>query len=128
MNLNELSDLAQSRLVEIGSHTVTHSALSALTPDRCRWELAESKRVLEDVVGRPVTAVSYPFGGVEDVGDLPIRLAREAGFDVGCCSVEQTVTAGESAMWLPRLFVPNWNGEEFGRGLRRFFRTPPAGS
>jgi len=128
MNLTELSDLSKSQLVEIGSHAVTHTALSALTPDRCRWELDESKRVLEDVVGKPVSAISYPFGGVEDVGELPIQLAKESGFDVGCSSIERTVTAGEKALWLPRLFVPNWDGDEFSRGLRMFFRTPQARS
>jgi hypothetical protein len=48
--------------MEIGSHTVTHRVLTRLAPDAARVELARSKEVLEQWLGEPVEAFSYPRG------------------------------------------------------------------
>lgn len=50
---------------EIGSHTVSHRHLDMLSQDEIRYELWESKRILEDK-GFHVYALSYP-GGAYDV-------------------------------------------------------------
>jgi len=47
---------------EIGSHTLTHSNLTFLSEQDVVKELRESKRMLEDVIGKPVTSLSFPFG------------------------------------------------------------------
>jgi len=50
--------------MEIGSHTVNHVDLSIATAERIEWELAISKRVIEDLVpGYTVQTMSVPFGG-----------------------------------------------------------------
>lgn len=50
--------------MEIGSHTVTHTDLSAATAERIYWELAISKHVIEALVpGYTVETMSVPFGG-----------------------------------------------------------------
>jgi len=46
----------------IGSHCVTHTPLTRLQPDEVETELRESKRELEDVIGRPVDWVAPPGG------------------------------------------------------------------
>lgn len=48
--------------VEIGSHTVTHPVLTTLDEQSIFRELAESKKVLEDQLGRQVTSLCYPKG------------------------------------------------------------------
>lgn len=47
----------------IGCHTMHHSYLPLVTTDRLAEELVESKRVIEERIGRPVTLLSYPVGG-----------------------------------------------------------------
>lgn len=47
---------------EIGSHTCTHPDLTNLSRDRLEYELKESKRFLEDIVGKEVLGVAYPYG------------------------------------------------------------------
>jgi peptidoglycan/xylan/chitin deacetylase (PgdA/CDA1 family) len=50
--------------MEIGSHTVNHIDLSVATAERIEWELAISKRVIEDLApGYTVQTMSVPFGG-----------------------------------------------------------------
>lgn len=50
------------RGMTFGSHTLTHSDLTALSPLALREELVASKQNIEDRIGRPVTTLSYPFG------------------------------------------------------------------
>jgi peptidoglycan/xylan/chitin deacetylase (PgdA/CDA1 family) len=47
----------------IGSHSCTHRYLPGLRSDDIKKELADSKRALEDLIGRAVTSLSYPMGG-----------------------------------------------------------------
>jgi peptidoglycan/xylan/chitin deacetylase (PgdA/CDA1 family) len=57
-----IKELDASGLVEIGAHTVVHGDLRSFSPER-RWrEIAESRAVLEQGIGKPVTAFCYPAG------------------------------------------------------------------
>jgi peptidoglycan/xylan/chitin deacetylase (PgdA/CDA1 family) len=47
---------------EIGSHTLTHRDLTRLDPKALGRELCDSKKMVEDMTGVKVTAISYPFG------------------------------------------------------------------
>lgn len=61
-----------------GSHSRTHRDLTALTPASLERELLDSKREIEDAIGREVMTLSYPFGRHnERVRDA----ARDAGYD-----------------------------------------------
>jgi peptidoglycan/xylan/chitin deacetylase (PgdA/CDA1 family) len=48
--------------MEIGSHTLTHRPPSTLDEKELRYELTESRRILEDGLGAEVTALSSPTG------------------------------------------------------------------
>jgi peptidoglycan/xylan/chitin deacetylase (PgdA/CDA1 family) len=63
---------------EIGSHSVKHEFLTRLGDDELRAKLAESKKVLEDISGRPLRFLSAP-GGRYDA--RVARVAREVGYE-----------------------------------------------
>jgi peptidoglycan/xylan/chitin deacetylase (PgdA/CDA1 family) len=63
--------------VEFGAHGLTHPHLCALAEQEARREIVESKRRLEDIVGREVAAFCYPFG---EFGRREMDLARSAGY------------------------------------------------
>jgi peptidoglycan/xylan/chitin deacetylase (PgdA/CDA1 family) len=48
--------------VEVGSHTVSHPHLTRLGDKELELELADSKRRLEDELGRPCRFLAYPYG------------------------------------------------------------------
>jgi len=54
----ELAELGH----EVGSHTCTHKVLTELPQKDLDQELRESKRYLEDVLGREVKGLAYPYG------------------------------------------------------------------
>ena len=56
--------LAIERLgVRVESHGITHVPLTSLGDDAAERELVESKRVLEERLGRPIRAYAYVKGG-----------------------------------------------------------------
>ncbi len=64
-------------LVEIGSHTMTHPRLPSLTGSALAGELMESKKSLEEGLGREVVSLSVPFGLYNQ---QTLDAAREAGY------------------------------------------------
>ncbi|MBS7609839.1 polysaccharide deacetylase family protein [Candidatus Bathyarchaeota archaeon] len=69
-----------AELHEIGSHTVNHVRLLSASLKRARTEILESKRTLENIIGRRVTSFAYPFGAYDRA---TIEMVKEAGF---CCA------------------------------------------
>ena len=117
----ELLNLAEDGLVEVGSHSVTHPVLATQPLPMQRHELIESKRHLETMIGRPVTNFAYPYGSEEDIGPHARTIAREAGYNIACSSIESFVTTKSDRYFLPRFWVLDWDGKEFGRHLKSFF-------
>ena len=110
MSENELRRLARNGLVEIGAHSLTHPALSALPPALQAHELGASKARLEDVLGMEIRGCSYPQGR----SSMSVQqLAREAGYDFACGSVASAVGSRSNLFHLPRVSVRNWDEARF---------------
>ncbi len=91
---------------EIGSHTVTHADLGAVSEDEARREIVESKAVLENRLGRRVRWLAYPFGDVNNFRADWLPLLAYAGYE-GCLSAYGgLIYAGGEAAILPRVPVP----------------------
>ncbi len=58
----QLIEMASDKTVTIGSHGVTHDCLNQLTKDEKRREIIESKKQLEDIIGKPVELFAYSHG------------------------------------------------------------------
>ena len=69
--------------ISIGSHSMSHQILSHLSEDQQRWELEESKRVLESETGRPINTVAYPVGGKPHFNRATLQIAEECGYKLG---------------------------------------------
>lgn len=79
----ELMELARLPGVTIGAHGKSHRPLTACNDTELETELSSSKHYLEDLLGRSVTAVAYPFGSV----NIRVRdKAEQLGYDLGVCT------------------------------------------
>lgn len=47
---------------EIGSHSLTHQDLVLISHKEAEYELSESKKILEDITGREIVSISFPWG------------------------------------------------------------------
>jgi peptidoglycan/xylan/chitin deacetylase (PgdA/CDA1 family) len=114
----ELSSLAERELVEIGAHTVTHPFLSAQSIALQQDEIKQSKIDLEQMINRPVTSFSYPFG---DRTVETIELTKTSRFNCACSTNPDIVWRQSNAFDLPRFAIEDWDGEEFAKQLLKWF-------
>jgi peptidoglycan/xylan/chitin deacetylase (PgdA/CDA1 family) len=117
LDAREVTQLAQSDLITVGAHSVTHPMLAAQPIEQQRWEIQESRAHLQALTTRSVTFFSYPHGSASAASR---RLLAEADF-VGACGSSGTVaSSGSDPFELPRYWVPNWDGDKFGQWLDRW--------
>ena len=69
----EIANLSNN--YEIGSHSVTHSNLTKLPIELIRKEVSESKRVLEQIVGKRILCFSYPYGFFNNILKNEVKAA-----------------------------------------------------
>jgi len=117
LTAEELVELGRDGLVSIGAHSVTHPILTALKPHEQRREITEGKARLEDVLDRSVVAFAYPNGAASEETQ---QLVCEAGFLWASGSRVDVISRGSDPYWLPRLWVPDVNGDGFERWLSRW--------
>lgn len=123
MTPDELIRLADGEFIEIGAHTMTHPILAGLAPAAQKAEVIDSKKTLESILGRRISAFSYPFGGRNDYTSDTVRLVRDAGYDCACSNFPGLVTPKSDSYQLPRFLVRDWDGEEFAYRLDGYFRS-----
>jgi peptidoglycan/xylan/chitin deacetylase (PgdA/CDA1 family) len=82
MSWEQVQQLSQMGM-SIQGHTHSHPILGRLPEARQRWEMTESKRILEERLGKKVEAIAYPVGSRGAFSDATKRLAKESGYRVG---------------------------------------------
>jgi peptidoglycan/xylan/chitin deacetylase (PgdA/CDA1 family) len=89
-----------------GAHTVSHPNLARLPEPLVARELLQSKEILEDGLGAPITSVAYPFGRPRrHYTHRTLRMARELGFKNGFTTVHRGVTSQDDPLATPRISV-----------------------
>ena len=75
-----IRDMRASGLVEFGAHTVSHANLLRLSLSDAHYEIAESRRDLEDLLEGKVRHFAFPYGRADAAGPRELALCRELGF------------------------------------------------
>lgn len=63
MNEQQLGEISEHGF-ELGSHTLSHRLLTYLDINNLKYEFEKSKNILEEISGKEILSVSYPFGRV----------------------------------------------------------------
>lgn len=106
MTRQELQDVVDAGLA-IESHTRTHAQLPRLGDRELDNELSASRRELEEISGRPVDLLAYPFG----FHDRRVReAAARAGYRAAFSFSAGWITPGLDPLRLPRLSMPARRG------------------
>jgi peptidoglycan/xylan/chitin deacetylase (PgdA/CDA1 family) len=83
LTFSQLRELASVPGCRIGSHGMTHLRLAQVDGGAAIRELADSRKWLEDSLGKPVVSVSYPYGSTSGL----VRIAAvKVGYKIGACS------------------------------------------
>ncbi|CCN33189.1 putative Glycosyltransferase fused with Polysaccharide deacetylase [Vibrio nigripulchritudo SO65] len=78
MSREQLKEMSDSGLVEVGGHTLTHPKLSQLDEAQQRHEIKANKEELEALLGKSLTSFAYPYG---DHNEDTKRISKELGYD-----------------------------------------------
>jgi peptidoglycan/xylan/chitin deacetylase (PgdA/CDA1 family) len=97
--------------MEVGSHSLSHPRLHELPQEAARYEIAESRTELRNMLGVSIEHFAYPFG--QFTADI-VELARHAGYSSAMTLLRGVARTSGDRLRLPRILV---NGEH---GLWKF--------
>jgi len=76
-NLSKKQIIDLSNNFDIGCHTLNHVYLPDIDLDIAKYEIVESKKLLEELIGKKISSFCYPRGGYNS--DI-INILKKAGF------------------------------------------------
>lgn len=115
MTADELRTFAESPLIEIGAHSVTHRSFSALPEQVQLAEIEQSRRACERMTGRCPESFAYPFG---DMAPATAEMVRQAGYARACSQRPDLVWRDSDPYSLPRIGALDQGTDSFVRKLR----------
>jgi peptidoglycan/xylan/chitin deacetylase (PgdA/CDA1 family) len=84
---------------EVGSHGTMHVALAGADPEVLRTEVADSRRKLSELIGKPLSGYCYAYGSMDAAARSAVA---EAGYDHACAVISR-LSLGPHA--LPRIWI-----------------------
>lgn len=76
----QLKELSKDTLCTLGAHSMNHYLLSKLDDQTLRYEMEESRNVLERKIGSKVDHLAYPYGFQRAASQREFAMAKELGF------------------------------------------------
>lgn len=117
MTLATLRDLSATGQVEIGGHTQTHIALPSAPPETAAREIAQGRQDLRDWTGQNINSFAAPYG---KQNRAVVEAIQTAGFARAVTVRPGLLMAATDPFKIPRLHVPDMDGEDFERLIRSF--------
>jgi len=77
LSREELRELAKHPLITIGSHGLWHRHFTGLDDEEARFELCESRKILEQVIGQTMDLMAWPYGECDERLE---QLSSECGY------------------------------------------------
>ena len=108
MTSQQVQEIVDSGLVEIGAHTLNHAYLTSINPAVADAEISESKKVLEKMFNTKVFSFSYPSG---QYNDSVINMVKNAGYTSAVSEDGGQTQTIESLYHLLRIRVGYFNFE-----------------
>lgn len=103
INRNDLNQLLNEPLCTIGAHTLTHPMLRKV--DNAYQEITDSKRILEELTGRIIKYMAYPYGRQSSISRKVTKMAQKAGYELafGTILVSINDISKRCKYYLPRV-------------------------
>lgn len=74
---NQVKEMINSGLCQVGSHGVSHRMMSKLEADELTQEMEQSKIQLESMFNQKVIHFAYPYGKIHSVGWKAVKAAKK---------------------------------------------------
>lgn len=117
LKTSELKELAQSGLIEIGSHTFNHPNLKTLNARQANYEINLSRQALAKLSGGPILSFAYPYG-LYNNDDL--KISAKAGYLAAVSTNPGSQQSPINLMSLNRLRPNERQGSDFIKWLNEW--------
>lgn len=98
----ELNEMLDSGLCTLGSHTVSHNALDRLSREEMKFELCNSKKIIEERTGRLVQHFSYPHSFCNDE---VTALVKESAYKTATLGYGGKIRYRDDKFLLKRVYI-----------------------
>lgn len=117
-------ELAESKYITIGAHTVSHPSLARMSVEEQCSEIAGSKEYLESLLNRKIETFSYPFGSKHaDFDEETIQICKTAGIKKAASTIPGIWTRQCGDYAIPRNVVRNWGVSAFQSKMESYWGT-----
>jgi peptidoglycan/xylan/chitin deacetylase (PgdA/CDA1 family) len=116
----EVTALAARPEHQVGCHTVNHLYLPVHSPALQEREIRENKRVLEELLAKPVRSLAYPYGAITKSA---VETCRRLGFHSATTVVERPLRPWDDPLLVPRYEIKACSRENFAALLERIFAS-----
>jgi peptidoglycan/xylan/chitin deacetylase (PgdA/CDA1 family) len=106
LNWQQISDM--NEIVDVGSHSCSHSNITMLDQSQRNYEIGESRKLLQEKTKRKVIAFSYPGGSLDENAK---RMVRDSGYEFAVTTAAGVNDLG-SRYGLKRINL--WEGASLG--------------
>lgn len=108
VNIDEVREMSDSGLVEIGAHTMIHPILAFETSERSEYEIVQSVKDLSSLINKPVTTFAYPNGlWRDDFGQREMNFVNQAGIKLAYSVQPGILNVNKSPLAIPRVGQEN---------------------
>ncbi|NLL20279.1 MAG: polysaccharide deacetylase family protein [Firmicutes bacterium] len=129
LTVDQIQEMSQSGIISFQSHSYDlhreingKPAILALPPERVLADFKRSRQVINRLTGEKVNSIAYPSGTVDQE---IIKLAREAGFELGFAGNIQGAASKKEAMSTKRFPLDNLSPDVFSYYYETFDRQHP---
>ena len=106
----QLIELNNSGLVEIGSHTNNHPILANESDNMLEWEIKDSIERLEKLIGKDIGYFAYPNGQpVLDFGDRELKILKETTIKLAFSTDSRKIKEETNNYMVPRIGISKGN-------------------
>jgi peptidoglycan/xylan/chitin deacetylase (PgdA/CDA1 family) len=111
LSWDKIKEMSNNR-IDFGAHSVNHPILTNMPLTQAKWEITQSKKDIENVLNKYVSAFSYPNG---DFNSELVSVVKESGFN---CAV--SFTPGKFASLKDNIYALNRFTSRDNLGLFKF--------
>jgi peptidoglycan/xylan/chitin deacetylase (PgdA/CDA1 family) len=106
----QLIELNNSGLIEIGSHTNNHPILANESDNMLEWEIKDSIERLEKLIGKDIGYFAYPNGQpVLDFGDRELKILKETTIKLAFSTDSRKIKGETNNYMVPRIGISKGN-------------------
>jgi peptidoglycan/xylan/chitin deacetylase (PgdA/CDA1 family) len=103
MDIQQIREIHQSGLVNIGAHTMTHPILKNENDDSVKYEIGNSISELSELLNKPIYSFAYPNGKPGfDFGKREIEFLKNNNIRLAFTTEERTLRLNDSLLNIPR--------------------------